>query len=155
MHASAIPKQSKDRAFFQGVMTHYLFVFATFALIHGLSNVGFAVLKLPPAMAMLPSFLLLTDLFGFMALTRTSIVGAPGFNCPPAAAIVLAPLTTLMMLTVCYRNFDTYKELVTPAYVALLVLPHVLIHGFGMMHRRLGYSNAQVDADFGHKAKCT
>ena len=155
MHASAIPKQSKDRAFFQGVMTHYMFIIAILALINGLSNVGFVVLKLPPAMAMLPSFSVLAGVLIWMAVTRTSIVGAPGFSFPPVAGVVLLPLTTIVMLTVCYQNFDKYKELVTPAYVALLVLPHVLVHGFGMMHRRLGYSNAQVDADFGHKAKST
>lgn len=150
MHKDAIPTQSKDRSFFQGVMTHYMFILAILALVSGLANIGFVILKLPAAMAMLPGFSLLSGVLLWMAIGRTSIVGAPGFSFPPAAGVVLLPLTTLALLVDCYLHFESYKEHISPIFVALMVVPHVVVHGFGAMHRKLGYSEAQVDIDFGH-----
>ena len=151
---SAIPKGNKDQAFFAGAITHLMFILGIIVHSMGVMNLALGI-GYPVQLALLPPFATLATLLVFMAVTRTGICGAPGFNFPPVPGVIGLPIILGTLLYNAYTNWDSYglTDYETTVLAALVAAPVLISQGLGAWHRSIGYSNEQVAKDVGQKIK--
>lgn len=157
-HKDKVPRHNYDQSFFHGAITHYMFIVGLVMLAYGFCTLSFLLsadenvaYNVPADMSIFVPFPSITAMLIYMAFTKSSIVGAPHYSFPPKAGVVLAPTVLALLGWNMFKNWDSYALDDTTVYIwcALWALPMTVSQMLGLKHRKVGYSDAQVERDWG------